>query len=69
MVRKKLRIDEISTVYLKKPDLNNPVCIEGLPGVGNVGKLAAEHLIDEVNAQRFVEIYSTDFPLYHNLRI
>lgn len=62
MVRKKLRIDETTTVYLKKPDLKNPILIEGLPGVGNVGKLAAEHLIDEINAQKFVEIYSTDFP-------
>jgi proteasome assembly chaperone (PAC2) family protein len=32
--------------YLQKPDLKDPVLIEGLPGVGNVGKLAAEHLID-----------------------
>ena len=24
----------------KKPKLNNPILIEGLPGIGNVGKLA-----------------------------
>ena len=28
------------------PDLTDPVLIEGVPGVGHVGKLAAEHLIE-----------------------
>lgn len=48
--------------YLKRPRLNNPILIEGLPGVGNVGKLAAEHLIDELKAEKFAEIYSKHFP-------
>ena len=30
----------------KTPKLKNPIFIEGLPGIGNVGKLAVEHLID-----------------------
>lgn len=59
---KKFRIEEASVLYLEKPDLNEPILIEGLPGVGNVGKLAAEHLIDEIKARKFAEIYSTDFP-------
>jgi len=46
----------------KKPILNNPILIEGLPGIGNVGKLAVEHLIDSVKAKKFAEIYSKDFP-------
>jgi uncharacterized protein (TIGR00162 family) len=46
----------------EKPKLKSPVFIEGLPGVGNVGKLAAEHLIDEVKATRFASIYSKHFP-------
>ncbi len=46
----------------KKPKLNNPLLIEGLPGIGNVGKLAVEHLIEETKAKRFAEIYSKDFP-------
>lgn len=36
--------------------------MEGLPGVGNVGKLAAEHLIDELKATKFGELVSKDFP-------
>jgi hypothetical protein len=46
----------------KKPKLKNPILIEGLPGIGNVGKLAVEHLIDSVNATKFAELYSKDFP-------
>lgn len=46
----------------KKPKLDNPLLIEGLPGIGNVGKLAVEHLIEETKAKRFAEIYSKDFP-------
>jgi len=46
----------------KKPKLNNPILIEGLPGIGNVGKLAVEHLIEETKAKKFAEIYSKDFP-------
>ena len=36
--------------------------MEGLPGVGNVGKLAAMHLIEELNAKKCTEIYSSHFP-------
>jgi len=46
----------------KKPKLKNPILIEGLPGIGNVGKLAVEHLIDKVKAVKFAELYSKDFP-------
>ncbi len=55
-------MDEIIVNYLEKPDLEHPVFIEGLPGVGNVGKLAAEHLIDEIGATLFAEIYSIYLP-------
>jgi len=46
----------------KKPKLNNPILIEGLPGIGNVGKLAVEHLIDNVKAIKFAELHCKDFP-------
>jgi len=48
--------------FLERPKLEKPLLIEGLPGIGNVGKLAAEHLIDELSAKRFVEICSGHFP-------
>jgi uncharacterized protein (TIGR00162 family) len=46
----------------KKPKLNDPILIEGLPGIGNVGKLAVEHLIESTKAKKFAELYSKDFP-------
>ena len=46
----------------KTPKLKNPIFIEGLPGIGNVGKLAVEHLIDFMKAKKFAELYSKDFP-------
>jgi len=46
----------------KMPTVTDPILIEGLPGIGNVGKLAVEHLIDTIKAKKFAEIYSKDFP-------
>jgi uncharacterized protein (TIGR00162 family) len=55
-------MDSIMIKYYEKPKLKSPIFIEGLPGVGNVGKLAAEHLIDEIKAKKFADIYSKHFP-------
>ncbi len=56
-------MDYVNIRYVnKKPKLNNPILIEGLPGIGNVGKLAVEHLIDSIKATKFAELHSKDFP-------
>lgn len=46
----------------EKPKLKRPAFVGGLPGVGNVGKLAADHLIDETKSEKFAVIYSKHFP-------
>jgi uncharacterized protein (TIGR00162 family) len=46
----------------EKPKLKDPVLIEGLPGIGQIGKIATEHIIDELNAKRFAVLYSHTFP-------
>lgn len=46
----------------KMPKLNNPIFIEGLPGIGNVGKVAVDFLIDELKAKKLYEITSYTFP-------
>ncbi|MDP3765435.1 MAG: PAC2 family protein [Nanoarchaeota archaeon] len=46
----------------KRPKLNKPVFIEGLPGIGNVGKVAVDFLIDELKAKKLYEITSYTFP-------
>ena len=48
----------------KMPKLKKPVFIEGLPGIGNVGKLAVDFLIDELKAKKIFEITSYTFPHY-----
>lgn len=46
----------------KLPKLKNPIFIEGLPGIGNVGKVAVDFLIDELKAIKLYEITSYTFP-------
>lgn len=48
--------------YDSVPELNRPVLIEGLPGVGNVGKIAADFMCEKLNAVKFASIYSESFP-------
>src|SRR2546429_2106754 len=55
-------MDNITIRYTDHPKLDDPIFIEGLPGIGNVGKLAAEHLKDELKAVKFAEIFSKYFP-------
>jgi len=53
--------------YLRElfhPRLVNPVFIEGLPGFGNVGKIAARLLIKSTRAKLFTELYSPFLPDY-----
>ncbi len=45
----------------EKPVLNDPVLIEGLPGIGFVANITALHLIQELNAKLFAEIQSSYF--------
>lgn len=54
--------DVVIQVVEKVPPLKNPLLVEGLPGVGNVGKLAADYLKDQLKAQTVATIYSRFFP-------
>jgi len=47
---------------LNEIEAKQVVFIEGLPGIGLIGKLAAEHMIQELGAKKFAEIYSPHFP-------
>ncbi len=55
-------MEEVEVIEIKKVDLKDPIMIEGLPGVGNVGKLVAEHMIHELKGEKIIEIYSSHFP-------
>lgn len=55
-------MNETIVKVIKKIDLEDPILIEGLPGVGHVGKLVAEHMVEELDTEKIVEIYSPYFP-------
>ncbi len=58
-------LQKIDIRFLKQPEevrLENPVFIEGLPGIGHVGKLVADHLVNELDTTKVVKIYSHYFP-------
>ncbi len=44
------------------PKLNSPVLVEGLPGIGNVGKIAIDFMIDELKAKKLFSLFSYTFP-------
>ncbi len=46
---------------LTDPKVKNPVLIEGLPGIGYVGKIAADYLVKVLNAKKITEVYSFHF--------
>ncbi len=48
---------------MKRPvKLNKPIMIVGLPGIGSVGKLIAEHLRHQFKFEKFATMYSAHFP-------
>jgi len=49
---------------LVKVELNNPILVEGLPGLGLVGKIATRYLIRQLKAKRFAHLYSPHFPYF-----
>jgi hypothetical protein len=55
-------IDKTTIRRKKGLKLNRPILVVGLPGIGNVGKLVAEHLKREFKAERIGTIYSPHFP-------
>jgi hypothetical protein len=58
-------IEDVTVRYIgcfkeKKPV--DPILIEGLPGIGQVGKLVAEYMIHMLGAEKIGEIHSIYFP-------
>lgn len=46
----------------KEPTLHNPLFIEGLPGIGNVGKITVDFLVEELKAVKLYSFFSYKFP-------
>lgn len=48
----------IKIIEHEHPKLKNPVLIQGLPGLGLVGKIAVDYLIEELKPKMIAELYS-----------
>jgi proteasome assembly chaperone (PAC2) family protein len=47
---------------LNNENLKEPVLIAGLPGIGNVGKICADFIIEELKAKKMFSFFSNSFP-------
>ncbi len=47
---------------LFKKSVKNPILIGGLPGMGNVGKIAVDFMVEQFDAKKLLEINSYSFP-------
>jgi len=54
MMNDDTRIHELSKVMIKEP-----VLIQGLPGLGYVGKVAVDYFIEKLKPKKFAELYSS----------
>ncbi|MBU3896857.1 MAG: proteasome assembly chaperone family protein [Nanoarchaeota archaeon] len=52
---------ETTIITLEKPKLRNPICIVGLPGIGNIGRIAMGYAVQQLKAKKFAELYSPYF--------
>jgi len=52
----------IQKEFDSKTKFNSPILVEGLPGIGNVGKIAVDYLIDKLRPKILYKIHSHSFP-------
>lgn len=55
-------MEPVTTNEVATPDLESPVLVEGLPGIGHVGKYAANYLVVELESSPVRQVYSQYFP-------
>lgn len=53
---------DMEIIYTEDISIDSPILVEGLPGVGNIGKIAADYLIEKLGARKIADIYSKFFP-------
>ncbi|MDF1537508.1 MAG: PAC2 family protein [Candidatus Thorarchaeota archaeon] len=53
---------EFRHIELSGTDLKDPVTVMGLPGIGNVGRIAIQAMIESLGAIHVMDFYSDDFP-------
>lgn len=54
---------DTQVIYHEKPDLENPIFVEGLTGIGHIGRTAVHYLVDHIDeVTHFADIISHHFP-------
>lgn len=49
----------IKLIEYEKPKLKDPILVQGLPGLGLVGKLAVDYIVEELKLPKIAELYSS----------
>jgi uncharacterized protein (TIGR00162 family) len=57
-------LQKTEIVEVVRADLKNPILVEGLPGLGMVGRIAVRYLAKSLGAERLAFLYSPHFPYY-----
>lgn len=52
---------ETEIEVLEEVELEDAILIEGLPGIGNVGRIAVEYLVQKLDAKKIAELHSPHF--------
>lgn len=47
---------------LARPKITSPILLEGLPGIGNVGKIVVDYIVEEVKAEKIMTFFSYCLP-------
>lgn len=55
-------MESVIIKLVEKVKLKNSTLIVGLPGIGNVGKITADYLIDKMKAKKLAEVFSYHLP-------
>ncbi len=61
MISKK-KVKDWEITIIEKVALKNPILLEGLPGIANVGKIVVDYLIEELGAKKIITFFSYDLP-------
>lgn len=57
MVKTEIKLD-------KEPEVENPIFIEGLAGIGHIGRNCVSYLAEHLDAEKIGELHSHHFPPY-----
>jgi uncharacterized protein len=60
--REERKMADWKTTIHKKTKLKSPILIEGMPGIGSVGKITADMLVEQLKAEKLVSFFSYCLP-------